>query len=71
VKRYLGKRVTVVGDVKFDAATDRPISIRVEGIEPLDDDPVKPKLFSEMQPIDIPGELSSEEYIRRQRDGGG
>ena len=71
VRKSLGKRVTVVGDVKFSAETDRPISIRVDEIIPLEDETVKPKLFSEMHAIDMTGDLSSEEYIRRLRDGGG
>jgi hypothetical protein len=70
VKKNLGKRVSVVGEVRFDAATDRPVSIKVEDIEPLDENEVKPRLFSEMNPIDISGNVPSEEYVRRLRDGG-
>lgn len=69
VKRNLGKRVLVVGNVKHDAATDRPISIAVESIEPIDDDPVKPLLFSEMQAINLIGDSTSDEHVRRLRDG--
>jgi len=68
VKGNLGKRVTVIGDVKFDANTDRPISIMVEEIEPLDECDLKPKLFSEMRPINISGDLPSEDYVRRLRN---
>jgi hypothetical protein len=70
VKKNLSKRVTVIGQVRFDATTDRPISITVEDIEPLDEDEMKPKLFSEMNPINITGDVSSEDYVRRLRDGG-
>jgi hypothetical protein len=70
VRKNLGKRVTVIGNVRFDSATDRPVSITVEEIEPIDEDPIKPRCFSEMRPIDITGGLSSEDYVRQLRDGG-
>lgn len=68
VKNNIGKRITAVGTVRYNANSDLPVSIKVDAIEPLDDGS-PPMLFSEMQPINLAGNLPSEEYIRRMRDG--
>lgn len=67
IKKNIGKRITAIGIVRYNANTDLPVSIEVDSIDPLDESP--PKLFSEMQPIDLTGGLPSEEYVRRMRDG--
>jgi len=67
VRRNLGKRVTVLGMVRYRTATDAPVSITVEDIYELDGDD-EPLTFERMPVIDLaPGE-SSEAYIRRMRD---
>jgi hypothetical protein len=68
VKGNLGKRVTAEGIVRFKSATDQPISIRVESIEPLEDSEA-PKLFGEMPAINVSGNVAPEKYIRELRDG--
>lgn len=68
VKKNIGKRVTAVGVVKFSEIDERPVSIKVEYLESLEDG-ISPKPFSEMDAIDVTGGVSSEQYVRRLRDG--
>lgn len=66
-KDMLGRRVTVIGVVRYRTADDVPVSIEAVDIEQIDDgDGVG---FADLPSIDLaPGE-SSEDYIRRMRDG--
>lgn len=68
VKQNIGKRITAIGTVKYNKKTDQPVSIIVDLIDPLEDD-TTPAYLADMPPIRFPGELTSEEYVRRLRDG--
>ncbi len=65
-KMYLNSRVIVTGEVRYRRLDDTPVSIVAQDIEPLSEDH---RGFDELKPIDITGGLSSEEYVRRMRDG--
>jgi hypothetical protein len=67
VKASLGKRVTASGLVRFNSASDQPISIVVEELEPLEEDGSALTL-EEMPVIDVTGDESPEQFIRNQRD---
>lgn len=70
VRGNLGKKITASGIVRFNSATDRPTSIRVEDIDPLEDDADILSL-EEMPLIDLVGDdISPEQFIRSQRNGG-
>jgi len=65
-KDLLGKRVAVTGRVKY--RNHVPKSIQVESLSRLRDESELPDL-KDIAPIDITGGLSSEEHVRRMRNG--
>lgn len=68
VKRSIGKVITAVGNIRYNAESDLPVSIDVESIEPREE---SAEFITEGHPVDVAGGLPSEEYIRRMRDGDG
>lgn len=68
VKRNIGRRVTAVGDVRYNAGTDLPVSIKVQSLEPLEGE-TEALLLSDMPSIDLAPGVASEDYVRRMRDG--
>jgi hypothetical protein len=68
VKAGLKKRITAIGVVRFNSATDRPVSIKIESIEELEEAESTPFL-EQMPPIEITGgDTSSEEYVKGLRN---
>lgn len=66
VKDLLGQRVSVSGLIKYE--NHKPTSIDVQSIRRLRTHDELPQIES-MDPIDITGDLTTEEHIRRLRDG--
>jgi hypothetical protein len=65
VKDLLGQRVAVTGPIHY--RNHKPMLIDVQNIRRLRSQSDLPQIET-MEPIDITGDLSSEEYIRRMRD---
>ena len=65
VKELLGQRVAVTGPIHY--RNHKPTLIDVQNIRRLRTQGELPQVET-MEPIDITGDLSSEEYIRRMRD---
>jgi hypothetical protein len=65
VKDWLGQRVSVSGPIQYQ--NHKPILIEVQNIRRLRTQAELPQIET-MKPIDITGDLSPEEYIRRMRD---
>lgn len=66
----LGRKVLASGELTYPAGSDFPRSIKIETVEILPEDDELPSL-SDLRGIapDITGDLSSEEFVRRLRDG--
>jgi hypothetical protein len=66
VKDLLGRRVALTGRISY--RNHKPVSVQVEAIRAMRDENELPQL-KDIQPIDITGGLSPEEYVQRLRDG--
>lgn len=64
-KEYLNRRISIVGEVRYNKKTDEPVSIKAEEIEPLDEIETG---FAGLDAIDITDGQSSEDHVRRLRD---
>jgi hypothetical protein len=65
VKELLGRRVALTGRISY--RNHKPVLVQVEAIRAMRDDSELPDI-RDIQPIDITGGLSPEEYVRRLRD---
>ncbi len=65
-KELFGRRVSVEGELRYRRRDDAPVRLLVSRITPLDSRSVG---FTDFPRIDITNGLSSEDFIRRMRDG--